>query len=140
MREFIIETLIDITESKQYRKTQDNEIGYHQQQNFSMLLQTIGMRANPLNFRSPDIKTVDVSKKFGTAFAGRQRVWTFRFFIEYDGAYTDINGDETALLKDDLNFIPVSVGLEETADIVPAMFNIKSIEDCNTVISVVSDK
>jgi hypothetical protein len=141
MKEFIIHTLIDITETKQYRKVQGNELQYQQQQNFAMMLQAIGMRANITRMITPSVETVGVSQYgFGTEFTKHQRVWTFRFFIEYDGAYTDSTGNEAGLLIEDLNFVPVITSLTETVDLQPAMFNTKSSDKCNTVISVVSDK
>jgi hypothetical protein len=138
MKEIVIKTLVDITGTKQYRKEQGKETEYQQQQNLSMLMQTISMRANPVNIKQPTTELVKVDGNFGTNHTGKHQVWTFKFDIEYDGAYTDGNGDDAGLLLDDLNFIPVTVGLDETADISPAMFNTRHDNDCNTIISVVS--
>jgi hypothetical protein len=138
MKEIVIKTLVDITGTKQYRKEQGKEIEYQQQQNLSMLMQTASMRANPVNIKQPTTELVKVDGNFGTNHTGKHQVWTFKFDIEYDGAYTDGNGDDAGLLLDDLNFIPVTVGLDETADISPAMFNTRHDSDCNTIISVVS--
>jgi hypothetical protein len=138
MKEIVIRTLVDITETRQHRKEQGKEMAYQQQQNLSMLMQTISMRANPVNIKSPIVETINIDNKFGTAHNGKHQVWTFKFDIEYDGAYTDVNGDDAGLLLDDLNFIPVTVGLDETANISPAIFNTRHDEDCNTIISVVS--
>jgi hypothetical protein len=109
-----------------------------QHQNLSMLMQTISMRANPVNIKSPTVETINIDNKFGTVHKGKHQVWTFKFDIEYDGAYTDVNGDDAGLLLDDLNFIPVTINLDETANISPAIFNTRHDEDCNTIISVVS--
>jgi hypothetical protein len=138
MKEIVIRTLVDITETRQHRKEQGKEMAYQQQQNLSMLMQTISMRANPVNIKSPIVETINIDNKFGTVHKGKHQVWTFKFDIEYDGAYTDVNGDDAGLLLDDLNFIPVTVGLDETANISPAIFNTRHDEDCNTIISVVS--
>jgi hypothetical protein len=141
MREIVIQTLVDITETKQYRKAPELEIAYQQQQNFSMMLQAIGMRANPMNMRQPDVHQVDVKNyNFGANFTGRHTMWTFKFFIEYDGAYTDQTGNESGLLLEDLNFVPVITQLKETAKISPAVFDTKSSDTRNTLVSVVSDK
>lgn len=139
MKEFVVRTLVDITETKQFRKEPGKELEYQQQQNLAMLVQTISMRANPLNMKTPTVEETD-RYPFGFKYRGQQRVWTFKFYIEYDGAYTDLHGDETGLLISDLNFIPVVTNLTETASFNPATFNTLSNTDCNTIISVVSDK
>lgn len=138
MKEIVIKTLVDITGTNQYRKEQGKELEYQQQQNLSMLMQTVSMRANPINIKSPVPEIIKVDGDFGSNHTGKQQVWTFKFDIEYDGAYTDATGNDAGLLLDDLNFIPVTVGLNETANISPAMFNTRHDEDCNTIISVVS--
>ncbi len=139
MKEFIIRTLVDITETKQYRKEAGKEFEYQQQQNLAMLIQTISMRANPLNTTRP-VSEETSRYPFGFKHQGTQRVWTFKFYIEYEGAYTDPTGNETALLVKDLNFIPVISGLTETAKFSPSIFNTESDTDCNTIISIASDK
>jgi len=137
MKEFVVRTLVDITETKQYRKEQGRELDYQQQQNLAMLIQTISMRANPMNISKPVSEQTD-KYPFGFKHRGTQRVWTFRFYIEYEGAYTDPTGNETGLLIRDLNFIPIVSGLTETANFARSMFDTESISDCNTIISVVS--
>lgn len=141
MKEFTIQTLVDITETKQVKKEQGREEAYHEQQNFLMLMQSVSMRANPLNIKGPTKQTIDVSEYgFGSTMKGEHSVWTVKFSIEYEGAYTDNEGNEVGYLIDDLNFVPVTVNLTETAIINPKAFNTKSDTDRNTVISVVSDK
>jgi len=139
MQEFLIHTLVDITETNQLRKEIGKEKEYQQQQNYLMLLQTISMRANPMRIRKPTVETVSV-KDFGSKFSGKHRVWTIKFAIEYQDAYTDSTGNEIGALISDINFVPVTVNLTETVDIMPAMFNTTSGTDRNTVISVVNDK
>jgi hypothetical protein len=139
MQEFIIHTLVDISETIQLRKEPGREIEYQQQQNYLMLLQTISMRANPMQIKKPTVNTV-LLKDFGSQFSGKHRVWSMKFAIEYQDAYTDSTGNEIGALISDINFVPVSINLTETADIMPAMFNTTSGTDRNTVISVVSDK
>lgn len=139
MKEFIIRTLVDITETKQFRKEPGKELQYQQQQNLAMLIQTISMRANPLNMTKPSSEETD-RYPFGFKHRGLQRVWTMKFYIEYEGAYTDQIGNEAGLLIKDLNFIPVMSGLTETAEFSPSIFDTGSDTDCNTIVSVASDK
>jgi hypothetical protein len=139
MQEFLIHTLVDITETNQLRKETGKEKEYQQQQNYLMLLQTISMRANPLQIKRPTVETVAL-KSFGSKFTGKHRVWTMKFSIEYQDAYTDSTGNEIGALISDINFVPVTVNLTETADIIPAVFNTTSGSDRNTIISLVNDK
>ncbi len=141
MQEFTIETLIDITETGRKRKEQGFELEYQQQQNFSMLLQTIGMRVNPQYNSAPKFKTVDVSNlNFGSVYKGKHTVWTFNFFIEFNGGFTDNSGNPCGLLEEDLNFVPVICSLLETAQFPLCVFDTKSNENRNTTITLTSDK
>lgn len=135
MKTFKVYTLVDITETRQYRKDSAQERSWQQQQNFSMMLQTIGMRANPLQIRSPRTEEVDLKEfNFGTDFSGVHTIWSFEFDIEYEGAFTDQTGDETGLLLDDLHFVPVIVGLDETVEFRLPVFDTRSTENRNTLV------
>lgn len=141
MKEFTVHTLVDITETGQRRKEPGKEVAYFQQQNFTMLLQSIGMRVNPHYSSGPRNKEDDVtSYGFGTNHKGRQRVWTFKFNIEYEDGFTDTNGDKAGLLKDDLHFIPMILELEETANVDPALLDTKSPANKNTVVFASDDQ
>jgi len=135
MQRFTIQTLVDITETKQYRHQPGEELAKHQQQNFVTLLQTIGLRANPIFSKGPTITKRDLSNsEFGKNYTGTHSVWTFVFDIEYEGAFTDGNSDH-ALLTKDLRFVPIITGLNETIDVDLAVFDTSSPEARNTVVS-----
>ena len=135
MKRFKILTLVDITETKQNRKEVNKEFEYQQQQNFTMLIQTIGMRVNPMYDISPKILNEDVkSHNFGSAFKGKQTIWSWEFYIEFDGGFTDDSGKETGLLESDLNLIPVITNLDETATFNFPVFNTKDPATANTYI------
>jgi hypothetical protein len=141
MQEFTVHTLIDITESRKLRKEAGFEIEYQQQQNFIMMLQTIGMRANPHYTSSPKFKTVDVeSLGFGSEYSGSHTVWTFNFYIEFDSGFTDSQGNRTGLLVEDLNFVPVICNLKETIKPKLCVFDTKSSQYQNTVVTTGDDK
>jgi hypothetical protein len=141
MQEFMIHTLIDITETGKRRKEPGFEVEYHQQQNFTMLLQTIGMRVNPHYTSSPTFKTVNIDDiGFGDEYSGEHTVWSFKFFIEFDGGFTDSSGNQNGLLLDDLNLIPIVCQLNETISPKHCVFDTKNKQSCNTVVTTGNDK
>lgn len=134
MKRFTILTLIDITESRQYRREFNKETEWAQQQNFQMLIQSIGMRVNPLYSKSPLANKIDItSLDFGKKFNGMHKVWSFEFEIEYeDGLKTDTN--PIGLLLPLLNFVPCATNLSETAIIFPEVFDTMSEISKNTIV------
>jgi hypothetical protein len=121
----------------QYRKEAGKEFPWQQQQNFVMLLQTIGMRVNPQYNAPPSVEEVNLKDyNFGTAYKGKHRVWTWEFFIEYDGGFTDVTGDPIGLLIKDLHFVPMIVDLTETVDFKLAMFDSQSTDLRNILVYV----
>jgi hypothetical protein len=146
MKSFKIITLIDITETKQYRREPERELQKDQQQNFQVLLQTIGLRANPIYYESPVVNNIDISSTpygllsqsqfypyFGKKYTGTQKVWTFNFNIEYDYGLTDSHGNNVGLLNDDLQFVPFIPMLTESVHFTVPVFNTKSFEYRNTI-------
>lgn len=135
MQRFTIHTLIDITETRQFKHLPGADLAKSQQQNFSMLLQTIGLRVNPLYERAPRIEEVNLKDyHFGSKFKGTHKMWTFNFAIEFDGGFTDQFGNPAGLLMEDLHFVPMIIELEETAEINIPMFNTKDADYCNTLV------
>ena len=134
MQRFIIQTLIDITETKQFRHQPGQELAKNQQQNFSVLLQTIGLRANPIFTQGPRVEEQDLKDfYFGSAYKGQHNVWTFVFDIEYVGAFSDQYSD-MGLLTTDLHFVPIITGLNETINTKLAVFDTSSSDYRNTVV------
>ena len=141
MKEFTIQTLVDITETGQRRKEPGKEVDYFQHQNFTMLIQTIGMRVNPHYINSPKLKEDDVvDYGFGSAYQGRHNIWTFKFSIEYADGYKDDQGNNAGLLIEDLNFIPMIVDLTETADLDSSLLDSKYPQPKYTVIFASDDE
>lgn len=135
MQRFTLHTLFDITETKQYRKEPGHEFAWQQQQNFVMLIQTISMRVNPLYETSPTVEEANLKDyHFGSAYKGVQKVWTWQFYIEYDGGFTDSTGNPAGLLVNDLHFVPMIVGLDETASFRLAMFDSQSPDYRNIIV------
>jgi hypothetical protein len=141
MQTFTVHTLVDITETNQFRHQPGAELAKNQQQNFSMLLQTIGLRANPMFVRSPKVETCDLKTLFfGNFYTGSHKVWTFEFQIEYDGAFLDSTGNDTGLLIKDLHFVPVIDELTETIIFKLPVFDTDSMDYRNTVVYTEIDK
>ncbi len=134
MQRFTIQTLIDVTETKQHRHQPGEEFAKHQQQNFLTLLQTIGLRANPIFTRGPQVKEDDLEPYFfGSAYKGKHKIWSFTFDIEYEGAFSNGYNDH-ALLTSDLHFVPVIHDLTETIPLKLAVFDTSNSEFRNTVV------
>lgn len=137
MKRFRVLTLVDITETRQYRKEVNKESEYQQQQNFNTLLQTIGMRVNPIYETSPHKITVNVKDySFGSLYSGEHTVWCWDFGIEYEGGFTDETGNPIGLLVNDINLVPIISKLSETADLKVPVFDTKTAVSQNTIIQV----
>ena len=134
MQRFKVITLVDITETKQYRKELGKELELHQQQNFLALLQTIGLRANPMYDNSPSVKNYSLAQhNFGKKFKGEHKIWEFIFYIEFDGGLTN-EQSKMGFLEEDLHYIPIINNLTETVEFAIPSFDTKNLETKNTVI------
>jgi len=89
----------------------------NQQRNFETIVQTIGLRAQPIFLDTPvDEEVVLSNYQFGEKFNGRHNVWKFKFSVEHLDVFTK-NGTELLALIEDLNFVPCIVNLLETVKI-----------------------
>ena len=126
---FRIDTLIDITETKARRQDND-KFAYKQQANFQTLLQTLGLRTQVFYDNSPSFDKLSTSKfDFSDKYIGKQNVWTFDFYIEYEG------GLSLDMLTEDFDLIPIITGLNETIDTDKALFRTTG-KDKNILFSV----
>ena len=107
-------TLVDITETKQRHSS--NSLVRHQQQNFDIVLQTIGLCGNVYYTKSPEQVPADV---FGDI---EKTAWRFDWEMEIDDLFS-VDGMPTAKLKEIFNYVPVITGLTETVKIEP-MFKV----------------
>lgn len=97
-------TLIDITET--HARRGDDKFRIHQQQNYQSVIQTIGIRANPIVIDSSN-DVQDISKMpFG--YKGNHKLWKLCF--EFD--LTDAHSIEQ--LIEDMHMIPIIPELDET--------------------------
>ena len=127
---FRLETLVDITETRARRQSED-KFAYKQEANFQTMLQTIGMRVNIQYENSPRFEEITIGKmSFDDKYKGKQMLWTFEFDVEYEDALT------LEMLKDDFDLIPIITGLNETAQLNKALFKTTG-KDKNILFSVV---
>lgn len=129
-----IKTLIDVTNTNIRRINQGTQQQLDQFRNWTTLMQTIGMRSIILYDREPKAELVDIKDMgFGSQYKGKQWVWTFQFRPDRSDAFGD-NGDSIALLKTDLDKIPVITNLSETINIQQPVFELTDSEFRNTVV------
>jgi hypothetical protein len=123
---FKLHTLVDITETNTRRG--EDPIGYRQQQNYLTVMQTIGMRVNPTYIKAPSI-TNEVPSKLGlgSMFNTKQKVWTYEFDIDYEGAI------DLSTLVNDFDLIPIITKLNETAKFDNPQFLTKNLEKSNII-------
>lgn len=113
-------TLVDITNTHQYRPTSENDILRWKEQNFNTVIQTIGLRATISHY----------SKPFSTEVCGRVvgfdtddiiRVWRFDFETDREDLFLK-DQDPIGLLQDDFQLVPYIKGLDELMEQQYAVF------------------
>lgn len=127
---FMIQTLVDITETGARRQDSD-KLAYKQQANFQTIIQTVGLRVNLYYDQSPSFEEISIAKMgFGDKYKGKQKVWTFNFHIEYE------SGLDIDMLNKDFDLIPIILGLTETAKLDQALFR-TTPKERNIIFSVI---
>ena len=135
MEQIEIKTLIDVTNTKVQRPTQGTQFEQDQNRNFITLLQCLEIRSIVSYEHKPSFELVDVKGMgFGSAYKGKQMVWTFYVQPDRDGVYLDSTGNEVGTLLDDLHEVPVIKKLNETVNIDKAVFDTKDSSFKNTII------
>jgi hypothetical protein len=107
---FELFTVVDITETGARRG--DPKLLEHQQQNYLTVMNTIGLRANPIIIKSPYL--VDENIKFGKGISAK-KIWRMVFDIEYGIHSVD-------MLKLDFELVPFIKELTEDAVIDDPVF------------------
>lgn len=107
-------TLIDITPTGVTTHTSDNVFKRNQQRNWETVQQIISLRTQPTIISTDNF--VDEVKRynFGINYTGNQRIWTFKFAVDYADIYQE-GADKFGLVKYDFKITPVILGLIETA-------------------------
>lgn len=128
--EFILYTLIDITETNERRGTDKVAIG--EQANYDTLIQVIGLRVNPTPKGVKQIEGPISKLGLGSDFKGKHVYWEFRFDIEYGATSLE-------MLEEDFDLVPVVTGLKETAKINISVFKTKDPTQRNIVFKCVDN-
>ena len=108
MTNYVAYTLVDISNTNE-SKINRNKLHFFQQQNLNTLVQTIGLRSQPLEPSVSVLLAQDiVNFGFGKQYQGLHTVWKLQFSIEHGGAIENMEQ-----LLADCNGIPIYTGLEE---------------------------
>lgn len=112
MARYKIKTTVDITRSNPDRGDPD-QVRQAQQNNFNTLIQAIGMRANIEWIHNP-LRSMLESQ-------GKIAYWLWEFEVDQADVFLS-NGDPVALLKQDLQGVPILKNLTETETFSKACF------------------
>lgn len=107
---FRIYTLADISPTGARR---GDGFAYYQEQNYMTVIQTIGIRTNPINVI---VSKNEGTMKFGSKYKGKQNIWCLEFEVESQG------GHSIEMLKEDFNLVPFNNNLEETVKFDKSIF------------------
>tara|TARA_X000001036_G_scaffold57133_1_gene46849 strand:- start:242 stop:652 length:411 start_codon:yes stop_codon:yes gene_type:complete len=111
MTNYIAYTLVDISNTNE-SKFDRNKIKFFQQQNLNTLVQTIGLRSQPMHSKVELDMAQDIANLgFGKQYQGLHTVWKMQFSIEHSGVFSLKD------LLDDCNGIPIYTELEETTEL-----------------------
>tara|TARA_B100001287_G_C22636148_1_gene507667 strand:- start:32 stop:448 length:417 start_codon:yes stop_codon:yes gene_type:complete len=125
MERIQIFTVIDMTETNVGRSGEAKQ--RNQQANYNTVVQTAGLRVNPMPIALESKVGVVDGIGFGSSIKDKQRYWVFTFQHEFENA---LNLDQ---LKDDFDLVPVITGLDETALINNSAFRTKDSVETNIV-------
>ena len=115
MARYKIITVVDVTRTNPAREETDRTV-LGQQANFNSLIQAIGMRSNITWIRDPQQHTGRLP--IGT---GKATHWIWEFDAEREDVFLD-QGNPVALLANDLDGVPVVDRLNNTVELLPAVF------------------
>ena len=104
-------TLVDITNTEQYRPNSNNDTLRWKEQNFNTVIQTIGLRATISLYGKPIGSEVN-GKIIGFDTDDIIRVWRFDFETDREDLFQK-DDDPVGLLKDDFHLVPYISGLDE---------------------------
>ena len=125
MERIQIFTVIDMTETNVGRSGEAKQ--RNQQANYNTVVQTAGLRVNPMPIALESKVDVVDGIGFGSSIKDKQRYWVFTFQHEFENALI------IDQLKDDFDLVPVITGLDETALINNSAFRTKDSVETNIV-------
>jgi len=126
-------TLVDVTQSDETRSKKNNTFQYYQQQNQNTLIQTIGLRSQPINTVTTRLLTQDVAEYgFGKRYKGLHTVWRIDFSIEHTDVFKFKDNDMYHLIND-CDGVAIITKLEETTEIKTKCFETTNKNYINTL-------
>ena len=132
-----IKTLIDITNTGVRRANQGTSKELDQHKNWTTLNQCIEIRSIIEYDDAPSSAVVDIKGQgFGSDYKGKQRVWTWLFRPDRSNIFSDETGRLGGLLTS-VDQVPVIKNLDETVNIVTAVFDVSNPATKNTIINLV---
>jgi hypothetical protein len=119
--EYKLYTLVDITNTRQFRPEQGRQKEFWQEQNFNTVIQTLNIRSNISYHYGPEQFEVG-GRAIGFDTDDIIRVWRFDFSTQSDNIYAT-KDDPVGLLKEDFMAVPYIKGLNEAMEQQYAVFN-----------------
>lgn len=109
-------TLVDVTATGVTRYRAEQELERNQQRNWETVLQTIGLRTQPMMIHTPVVTESNLGDgwEFGEYYQGRHKIWLWTFAIETPDVFL-LDGNMLGGLEKDFEQVPVIQGLDETA-------------------------
>lgn len=114
-------TTVDITNTNVRIKNNSDDwsLQRNQQRNFDTLIQSIGLRSQPINTYVRILYDHHPTEyMLGVNLPEVCDIWEMQFDIEHDGVF----GKDCELLLKDLNYVPIINGLTETQPSFPPVF------------------
>ena len=116
MTNYVAYTLVDISNTNE-SKINRNKLHFFQQQNLNTLVQTIGLRSQPLEPSVSVLLAQDiVNFGFGKQYQGLHTVWKLDFSSEHNKVYKNLS-DEFYYLNNDCDGVAIYTNLEETTEL-----------------------
>ena len=116
-------TLVDITATGVIRYRADQENKRNQQRNWETVLQTIGLKTQPMMIQHPVVTESNLGDgwEFGEYYQGRHKIWIWTFATETPDVFL-IDGNSLGGLERDFEQVPIIQGLDETARFILPVF------------------
>ncbi len=116
-------TTVDITRTNVRIKTdiQDWSLQRNQQRNFDTLIQTLGLRSQPLNISVKQFSHSPLEYGLGKNLPEIANIWEMEFDIEHKDAF----GKNCEIVLEDLHYVPIINGLNESEPAFPPVFQTK---------------
>lgn len=105
-------TLVDISDTK-CRDPRGTTVDYRKAQNLNSLVQTLGLRAQIMDYRILYTMQDLDNFEFGTEYNGKHLIWIFEFQVETTAAWDKQAGDMYYATAD-IHGVPIHDALKET--------------------------